>query len=393
MLGRSLFEHYGGSFDELGRFPVLPRVKQIPEPRNWSGARLTLLRSEDRDWFEFVGGDMKNACSRLIRYAGEEQTKGPVILAPGFGMPSWSLTTHTIEVNLVEFLIQNGYEVWLFDYHSGSDLPSAATQFTLDQIAGDWTRAIEEVLARSARESVQCVAHCVGSAGLLMAVLKGAQGVRSMVCGQYTLFPYASALNLAKNYLGVGELMHMADITTVAPDTAQTFKNVAVDLALRPVPIPSGERCGLPVCRWINAIYGLTHTHAQFNEATHNEIGDIFGTGNLTSLRQIGLTMVRHRLVDSAGADVYLTDPNVANLSMPVHFLAGELNYIFRPKGSRRTVAFLQEKNPTVAAQGYYTADFLPTYSHLDTMIGRNAARDVYPLILRQLDRHQHRLP
>ena len=49
VLGRSLFEHYGGSFDELGLFPALPRVNQIPEPRNWSGDRLTLLRSEDRD--------------------------------------------------------------------------------------------------------------------------------------------------------------------------------------------------------------------------------------------------------------------------------------------------------------------------------------------------------
>ena len=221
--------------------------------------------------------------------------------------------------------------------------------------------------------------HCVGSAGLLMAVLKGAQGVRSMCCGQYTLFPYASTLNLIKNYLGVGEIMDVAGITTVAPDTAQSVKNVVVDLALRPIPLPAGERCGLSVCRWINAIYGLTHTHSQFNDATHNEIGDIFGIGDLESLRHIGVTMVRHRLVDKEGGDVYLTAPNVANLTMPIHFLAGGLNYIFRPKGTRASLDFLHKMNPAIVAKDFYTATFLPTYAHLDTMIGRNSAERSTP--------------
>ena len=151
VLLRSLFEHYGGSFDEIGRFPVLPLINEIPQPRNWQGTPFTLLRSADRGWFEYDGGDMGDACSRLIRYRGKAQTKGPVILAGGFGMPAWSLTTHTIDVNLVEFLIGNKYEVWLFDYHSGSDLPSARTQFSLDDIADDWSKAIQEVIARTER--------------------------------------------------------------------------------------------------------------------------------------------------------------------------------------------------------------------------------------------------
>jgi cholesterol oxidase len=389
VLGRSLFEHYGGSFDEIGRFPTLPPLTEIPQPRNWKGDPVTFLRSVDDGWFSYSGGSMKNACSRLIGYRGPQQSLGPVILAPGFGMPAWSLTTHTIEVNLVEFLIGAGYEVWLFDYHSGSDLPSANTEFTLDNVAEDWTMAIEKVLVETGRDSVQCVGHCVGSAGLLMAVLKGAKGVRSMVCGQYTLFPYTSTLNLIKNYLDVGGILAAVGVTEVSPDTALSPKNVALDLALRPIPIPAGERCGLSVCRWINAIYGLTHTHSQFNNATHDELGDIFGIGDLLAIRQIGRTMVRRRLVDANGGDTYLTPDNVKNLNIPIHFCAGMLNYIFRPKGTRVTVEFLSEQNPTLAQKGYYTASYLPAYAHLDTMIGRNSARDVYPLIVDQLDRHQ----
>jgi cholesterol oxidase len=393
LLGRSLFQHYGGSFAELTRFPVPPLVADIPQPRNWPGTPETYLRSPTRDWYRYTRGGMKDACSRLIRYAGPAQPNGPVVLAPGFGMPSWSLTTHTIDKNLVEYLIDAGYEVWLFDFHSGSDLPSAKTQFTLDTIADDWAHAIEKVAAVTGRK-MHCMGHCAGSSTLLMALLNGAPTlgchVRSIVCGQYSLFPYTSMLNLAKEYLGVGKLLGLADITTVSPDTRQTLKNAALDLALRPVPIPRGERCGLSVCRWINAIYGLTHTHSQLNDATHNEIGDIFGIADLTSLEHIGLTMVRHRLVNSKGQDTYLTDANVAKLTMPVHFLAGDLNYIFRPKGTRESIAFLSAKNPAIAAQEnhrYYTADYYPTYAHLDTMVGRNAVRDVYPDIVKQLGR------
>lgn len=393
VLVRSLVSHYGGSLDELGRFPTLPAPRGIPLPRGWGGTCETLLWSVGRGWFACDGGDMGDACSRLIHYGGRTQTKGPVIVAGGFGMPSWSLTALTIEKNLVEYLIEHGYDVWLFDYDSGSDLPSARTSFTLDDIADDWTRAIPEVCRRSGRETVQCLGHCVGSAGLLMAVLQGnldvPSRVRSMVCAQYTLFPYGSALNRAKNLLGVGQLLELLGVETVSPDTAPTLKDVALDLALRPIPLPAGEQCGESVCRWINAIYGLTHAHAQLNDDTHAEIGDIFGVGNLTALRQIGLTMVRQRLVDARGRDVYLTEENLRHFTMPVHFVAGVRNYIFRPKGARRSVGLLRHVNRDEAAKDYFTVDYLPGYAHLDAMIGRDAARDVFPRILAKLDQYE----
>ena len=63
--------------------------------------------------------------------------------------------------------------------------------------------------------------------------------------------------------------------------------------------------------------------------------------------------------------------------------LQGEHNTIFRPQGSLRTLRWL------VAANGseYYQRHVLGGYSHLDALIGRNARRDVYPLITDHLDR------
>ena len=70
------------------------------------------------------------------------------MLASGFAMSATSMLTPTIHPNLVELLLDEGYDVWLFDYRAGIDLPSADTQFTVDDIAYlDWPRAVDEVLA------------------------------------------------------------------------------------------------------------------------------------------------------------------------------------------------------------------------------------------------------
>ena len=67
---------------------------------------------------------------------------------------------------------------------------------------------------------------------------------------------------------------------------------------------------------------------------------------------------------------------------MPILFVQGSRNPIFRPEGTRETVAWIAEHHGPEAAT-YFE---LPDYSHLDMMIGRNAAADVYPAIVAHLD-------
>ena len=122
-----------------------------PRPRRRSGDdEFVLLCDPGGQWH--VSGDVPDACSRLIRYRGGD--KGPVMLASGFAMSATSMLTPTIHPNLVELLLDEGYDVWLFDYRAGIDLPSADTQFTVDDIAYlDWPRAVDEVLARDGNDA------------------------------------------------------------------------------------------------------------------------------------------------------------------------------------------------------------------------------------------------
>jgi cholesterol oxidase len=145
--------------------------------------------------------------------------------------------------------------------------------------------------------------------------------------------------------------------------------------------MPRAERCGKALCRWINAIYGCTHTHDQLDDATHQALDDMFGVGNLASLGHVGTIMQRRLAVDSTGVEAYTRCPE--RLRLPILLVQGEKNYIFRPAGSMRTLRWLQSANEA----SLYERVVLPGYAHLDALIGRDAATDVFPLLSGHLDR------
>src|SRR5262249_40988693 len=155
-------------------------------------------------------------------------------------------------------------------YRAGIDLPSASEEFTIDDIArDDWPTAIRKVLEETRRDDLQAFGHCVGSVSLQMAMLHRPLEIRSAVCAQFPLHPATSVFNWVKSELRVANALDSVGIKVVRPDTISSPSNALLDTVLRTLPIPPEERCGQAVCRWINAIYGCTHRHAQLNNDTH----------------------------------------------------------------------------------------------------------------------------
>jgi pimeloyl-ACP methyl ester carboxylesterase len=379
MFATSLFHIYGGELDFRTRFPNVSDTPPTPPPPVGDVLPEVRWRGADPTWH--ANGDLgRDAWLRLTRYRGG--TKGPVVLAGGFAMSIHSFLIETIDTNLTEYLVDRGYDVWLLDYRASRELPSAATEFSLDDIAReDWPEAVKEVRRVTEAETVQAFGHCVASVTLQMALASGMQGVRSAVCGQFTLFPVGSLLNRVKAYLHVGDLMTWAGLKVVGNNTMFDVPNVLLDLLLRPLPLATEERCGLAECRWINAIYGCTHRHAQLNDATHEALPGMFGVGNVRALRHLSRMTRRARAVTFEGGNDYLQHPE--RLAIPILFLHGDRNYIFMPEGSARTLRRLRRKN----GRGLYRRVVLKGYAHLDTIIGRNAARDVFPHIVEHFDR------
>jgi cholesterol oxidase len=198
---------------------------------------------------------------------------------------------------------------------------------------------------------------------------------------QFPLHPVTSSLNTVKASLKIDKALARLGLYTVQPEARFTMPNAALDLALRGAPMPRDERCGKPLCRWINAIYGCTHAHDQLDDATHDELEDMFGVGNLAALGQLGTIMNRRLVVDADGDEAYTRHPE--RMRLPILLVQGERNYIFRPPGTMRTLRWLQTANEP----SLYQRVVLPGYAHLDALIGRAAHRDVFPAITAHLDR------
>jgi cholesterol oxidase len=113
----------------------------------------------------------------------------------------------------------------------------------------------------------------------------------------------------------------------------------------------------------------------------------MFGIADITTFNHL-LTIVRAgKVVDKDGKDVYL--PNIQRLKIPLTFFQALGNRLFLPEGTERSYELLVAKN---GADGYLRLA-VPNYHHMDCFIGKDAAQDIYPLILAQLDGYNPATP
>ena len=319
---------------------------------------------------------------RLTRFRGGD--KGPVILSPGFGTSSLAYLLDTTETNFPEFLYERGYDVWILDYRASPVLPSASTQFTLDDIARhDYPAAVATVREVTGAESVQVVAHCIGSVTLLMALALGLRGVRHAVSSVVTFHPRAGTVNALRSGIHAADALQALGVDTLTTDVDRdpSWAERLYDAALRLYPAGE-EQCGLPFCRRVMFTYGEVYDHDRLNDATHRHLHEAFGVANMSTFKQITLALRTGHVVAADGSDDYVTA--LDNLALPISFLHGANNRLFLPEGSLLTYEALREANDP----DLYTRHVIEGYAHMDLFIGKDAARDVYPVITDELERH-----
>jgi len=317
---------------------------------------------------------------RLTRYHCGD--KGPVVLAPGYGNSARVFVMDTVPKNFVEYLADHGYDIWLFDYRASPDLPASRGQFTVDDIAQrDYPAAVDAVRRESGAESVQMLAHCVGSMALVMSLAAGLEGVRSAICSQLAAHPIPTPANRLRARMGLAGLFKGVGIDGLTTDYDPSRLDDRVLDAVMRVPRSSHE-CDSPVCRRVSFIYGDVYDHRHLNTETHDALGDVFGISNMTFFRHISRMIRAKQLVDSEGGNAYLE--HVDRLRLPITFVHGEHNRMFLPESTELTYDLLREAN----GGELYARHVIAGYAHLDCWIGTDSADDVFPLALRELDKH-----
>jgi alpha/beta hydrolase fold len=332
----------------------------------------------------FAAGDGTPCTLVNVRSEAREPTRGPVVLVHGAGVRA-NIFRAPIETTIVDYLVDRGYDVWLENWRASIDLPPS--QWTLDQAAEhDHPKAVQTIVEQTGVNEIKAVIHCQGSTSFMMSALAGlVPEVTTIVANAvslHTVIPGMSRFKIRRAAPIVAHLTPYLDPRWDARAPALTARMLALFVRM------THRECDNLVCRMASFTYGTGHPtlwrHEQIDDGTHEWIRREFGAVPFTFFAQMARCVEAGHLVSvgdsrrlprSFAAQEPQTDARFA-------LFAGELNRCFLPIGQRRTYEFLDAHRP-----GYHTLNILPGYTHLDVFIGKNAARDAFPLIAAELER------
>ncbi|AHH22192.1 alpha/beta hydrolase family protein [Nocardia nova SH22a] len=325
----------------------------------------------------------------LRRITVDDSPRPAVLLLHGHTASSDMFLVPEIR-NLVEVLLDAGYEPWLLDWRGSCRLPynENGTRFTYDEVAlYDIPGAVSYIRERIGTRQLFVVAHCIGALSLSMSLTAGlVPGLAGVVAQGVFLTPKMSGLSRLRVALG-GELLR-SRFDHVPTD----FRKVGLWSKYTPLFGLMSRRadCPDPTCRMLQSNWGMggaLFNHENLDRRTHDRLADLVGAiplWILPHLRRVELAQTMVRWHD--GDDRFAALPDNAldsadRIDCPVLLLAGSRNE-FWGDSNKLCHEVLADRQPQLDVT--YTE--VPGYGHFDAFIGRGAALDVFGHILEFLD-------
>ncbi|MCX4459086.1 alpha/beta fold hydrolase [Streptomyces sp. NBC_01728] len=289
--------------------------------------------------------------------------------------------------NLVDVLLDDGYEPWLLDWRGSCRLPYNETgqKYTYDDVAlYDIPAAVAHVRGRIGDRPLFVVAHCVGSLTLSLSMTAGlVPGLAGVVSQGVFLTPKLAGRTSLRMSLAGELLRSRLDHIPVDIRKAGLWSKYTPLFALA----SRGASCPDPTCQILhNSAWGTgasLFVHEHLSEATHHRLAELLGPAPLwilPHLRRIELARTVVRWHD--GDHRYRALPQnaldaAARIDTPVLLLAGSENGLWLDS-QKLCHDVLARRQPQLDVT--YTE--IPGYGHLDTFLGRGAALDVFGHIL-----------
>lgn len=289
--------------------------------------------------------------------------------------------------NLVDVLLDDGYEPWLLDWRGSCRLPYNETgrKYTYDDVAlYDIPEAVNHIRRRIGDRPLFVVAHCIGSLCLSLSMTAGlVPGLAGVVSQGVFLTPRLAGSTSLRMSVAAELLKSRIDHIPV------DFRKVGLWSKYTPLFALASRKasCPDPTCQILhNSAWGSgasLFVHEHLSEATHKRLADLFGPAPLwilPHLRRIELarsvvrwhdTDHRYRALPPNALDA------AARIDTPVLLLAGSENGLWLDS-QELCRDILARRQPQLDVE--YIE--IPGYGHLDTFLGRGAALDVFGHIL-----------
>ncbi|KAL1897428.1 hypothetical protein Sste5346_004165 [Sporothrix stenoceras] len=322
-----------------------------------------------------------------------------MLFVPGASVDHQIFALPTIPFNTVNYFTRAGYRVFVMVPRIGQ-LTLADNNWTTYDARLDIKAAFERIRAEYGERKVYTVAHCMGSVALATGLLDGtipADWLLGLSCSQVFMNPIWNAANMIKASTATRGPIGLDRVYGAVAGSwfdCGTSPNDALvqrllNQALRFMPTTSRrELCNSAVCHRISLVYGRCWNHGNLNEATHRQMDRFFGGINMTMLRLLMLQGSQGHVMTNAPEYKVLTTPeNVQKhlKGLPIFQFVGGDNVVLSPRATEKTYEILCDTFGT--DNGHYRRRVIPGYGHLDCWMGRNAWKDVYPVLRAEVDR------
>jgi pimeloyl-ACP methyl ester carboxylesterase len=321
----------------------------------------------------------------VIHVTGERTpSKGPILLVHGAGVRA-NIFRPPERQTFVDALLEDGWDVWLENWRASIDL--TPNPWTLDQAAVfDHPAAVQTVVKETGADSVTAVIHCQGSTSFMMSAVAGlVPQVKMILSNAVSLHPVVPFSAGMKHRLAVPMIARLTPYLDCQWGLNSPTLLAKVLTAL--VKLTHWE-CDNIVCRYASFAYGLGFPtlwrHENLSADTHEWLSAEFGSVPLTFFKQIGRGIRAGHLQAAGGQSTLPEDFGIdpPRTSARMAFFAGEENRCFLPASQERTFRYFDGVRPS-----YHSLHVIPDYAHLDVFIGKNAARDVFPAMIGELNK------
>ncbi len=321
-------------------------------------------------------------CSLLHVIGSTPGTKGPLLMVHGAGVRAQIFCAPSGE-HLIHYLVSRGWDIWLLNWRASIDIPF--NTWTLEKAAVyDHPRAVQEVCLRTGASQIDALIHCQGSTSFTMSLLAGlVPQVRRVISNAVSLHPIVPSFSRFKlNYM---QPLASLFIDRLNPRWGLYRKGFMPHLFNTVVRLFHQE-CENLVCKHVSFTYGTgwpaLWSHENLNEATHEWLKEEFADVPFTFLKEIKQCVSAGRLMSYEEHPELPKDFTAQTPKTDARFalFAGENNLCFLPESQRKTFGFLSRYRKD------HSLHVLPNYGHLDVFMGKHAARDVFPLIEKELE-------
>ncbi|AEV31746.1 hypothetical protein Oweho_0733 [Owenweeksia hongkongensis DSM 17368] len=319
----------------------------------------------------------------LKHYLSPNPSKGPILLVHGAGVRA-DIFCPPNEQNIVEMLADDGYDVWLENWRASIDLPP--TEWDLDVVArNDHPAAVQKVLELTGSKNLKALIHCQGSTSFMISVALGlVPQVTTIVSNAVSLHPKVPGFSRFKLNVLVPIVHQLFDFLN--PQWAKEAPDFKTKLMKAVVKMTHWEK-DTDVGKFVSFTYGsgmpALWELENLDKRTMTWIEDEFAAVPLSFFNHIRFCISKGVILpnDKKAVKNYAVDKLPG--SPRIILFGGVKNKCFLADSQQATFAYLEAKNP-----GKHKLYLLDEYSHLDVFLGKNSHKDIFPIMINELNQN-----